>query len=188
MSGSLRASRLTRRRRKVAELLAEGRSDRSIAQELGVDHKTIGRDRRALEAVGRQARALPPAPPGNQRALKHGANSELKLAPLRERFATQVRERWPFIDDVRAALLADRMARVEAARLWLDAQPNGVVRDDQGEVFSVVKEQEKWSSRVEQVIADLEAERRALRKQGGLAELEAHLAEINATDEESESG
>lgn len=102
----------------------------------------------------------PPAPPGHTRSLKHGVNSERKLAPLRDAFAAELRTRFPLADELRIALAADRLARWRCAVTWLDAQPNGVVRNRKGEVFDVADRLEKWSNRAEQVLTELEQETR----------------------------
>jgi hypothetical protein len=100
----------------------------------------------------------PPAPKGNARALKHGATSERRLAPLRDEFAGELRRRFPHADELRIGLAADRLARWRCAVTWLDGQPNGVVRNRRGEVFDVADRVEKWSNRAEQVLAELEQE------------------------------
>lgn len=101
----------------------------------------------------------PPFVAGNTAALKHGATGELALAPVRSDMDVELARDYPSLDDRRRALLADRLARIALARTWLDDR--GVVRDDEGRVFDVVDRLEKWSNRVEQLIAELEAEARA---------------------------
>jgi len=123
----------------------------------------------------------PPAPAGprNRRAVSHGATSELTLAPLREAAARELRQDYPHLDGRRLAILADRLARLESARLWLDAQ-GGVVRSRQGDVFAVVDRIEKWSNTAEQRLAEAEAEARAPRPAEEI--LAEHLAAKGASE------
>jgi transposase-like protein len=147
------------RRAAVAELLADGHSVRAIARQLGVDHATILRDRRALNAA-RQPGPGSPVPnhagSGNTRSMTHGATHEPRLGPRREHHARDLRRRYPALDELRLTILADRMARLDVASRWLDER--GVVRDARGNVFPVVNAVEEWGRRVENVVSRLEAE------------------------------
>lgn len=100
------------------------------------------------------------AEPGNTRALVHGASSEQRLAPLREANARDLRADHPHLDGRRLAILADRLARLESARRWLDGQ-GGVVRDKRGEPWPIADRMEKWGATAERVLAQVEAESRA---------------------------
>ncbi len=83
------------------------------------------------EARARQLANLttpPPAEVGNERSLVHGTRSERKLAPVRERHARELRERYPGLDDYRLAILASRLAKIELATAWL--RPAGHCRPD----------------------------------------------------------
>ena len=73
------------------------------------------------------------------------------------------------MDGRRRTLLADRLARIEAASAWLDGQ-DSLVRDENGEVFSVVKALETWSTRAEQLLAEIEAEHKQARRFEGLGD------------------
>jgi hypothetical protein len=99
----------------------------------------------------------PPAPHGNERAVTHGARSEKKLAPLRDAFAGELRQRFPFADELRIALAADRLARWRCGTAWLDER-GGVVRTRAGAIYDIADRVEKWSNRAEQVLTELEAE------------------------------
>ena len=118
----------------------------------------------------------PPFAPGNTAALKSGATSELALAPLRVELAASLSVDYPNLDPRRQALLADRLARIALARQWLDEQGR-IVRDEQGRVFDVCDRLEKWSSRAESILAELEAERRETSRPRDLA---AELAALEA--------
>jgi hypothetical protein len=85
--------------------------------------------------------------------------------------AVELSADYPQLDPRRLALLADRLARIGLARAWLDNQ-GSIVRDEDGRVFDVVDRLEKWSNRAESILADLEAERQAAHRDGGLARLE----------------
>ncbi|MFA9269965.1 MAG: hypothetical protein ACEQSX_04290 [Baekduiaceae bacterium] len=102
-----------------------------------------------------------PAPQGNTRRLVHGGRtrSEQTLEPLRTEMAVGLRRDYPGLDDRRLAILADRLARMESARRWLDGQ-DGVVRGKDGEPFPVVALIETWGRQAEKILAELEAERR----------------------------
>src|SRR5256885_14290553 len=102
-----RAGRLERQRERVRELLRADatRSNRSIAAELGCSHVTVGRvrgqlagqdvhrdepDRRAAANHRGSENLIEPAGPGNDRATKHGAYSEARVAPIREHFLEEL--------------------------------------------------------------------------------------------------
>jgi hypothetical protein len=99
-----------------------------------------------------------PAGAGNGRAVSSGVHSQAKLAPVRERYARDLRERYPSLDDLRLAMLADRLARIELATTWLDGKGTIFRNRRSGLVFDVVDRLERWASRVEQIVADLERE------------------------------
>ncbi len=114
----------------------------------------------ALHSHETKTSPAPPAPKGNQRGRKHGLRSEQALAPKRQEHIKALRADYPDLDDRRLALLADRLARIDLATAWLDAQ-KGIVRDRNGEVYAVVTYVEKWVSRAEAVLAEVERERHA---------------------------
>lgn len=82
------------------------------------------------------------------------------MAPARERHMKALRADYPSLDNRRLALLADRLARIDLASAWLDKQ-RGIVHTEDGGVFLIAKEVEKWASRAEVLLERAEAERRA---------------------------
>lgn len=92
--------------------------------------------------------------------------------------AAGLRRDYPGLDDRRLAILADRLARMESARRWLDAQ-DGVVRGKDGEPYPVVALVETWGRQAEKILAELEAERR---KGGKFAAFEAAVQEASADE------
>jgi DNA-binding CsgD family transcriptional regulator len=180
---SARDRQLARRRARVRRLHEEGRSIRQIADILDCGRNTVERDLRALrqmkvvgeperDAAGRFTSGPPlaGAEPGNERALKHGVHSEHRLAPVRERHARELAERYSWIDPGRRALQAQRLAQIELGAAWLDGQ-DGVVRDDDGVVFDVANKVASWSTQAEAWFAQAEAERREARRFDVLAEV-----------------
>lgn len=166
------AERRTRRRRKrVLALRDEGMSIAAIAAKVGASKSTVhgdivnGLEPKPPVANIQTAEGKPVAgaEPGNTRAMTHGARSELRLVPVRERHVAELHRQYPKLDGRRLVLLADRLARIEVASAWLDRQ-DGVVRNKDGEVFAVVGEVERWSSRAEKVLAEVEAEHRRDRR------------------------
>jgi hypothetical protein len=151
-----------KRRARLRRLLTDdpSLSDRAAARALGVDHKTVARDRAAIAAADGPR---PPAPPrGNQRgATAGGATGEVAIAPLRAKHAEALLHDFPWIDPRRRAVLADRLARIEAAIAWLDLQ-GGVVRNAAGDVFPVIDRVERWGSRVETLLRELDEEGRTI--------------------------
>jgi hypothetical protein len=101
---------------------------------------------------------------GNTRAVKHLGRSDLAIIPVREERARVLRAQFPQLDDLRLALLADRLARIAVASAWLDQQENGVVRDKRGNVFDVADKVEAWSRAAEKILAEIEAESRGAKK------------------------
>jgi hypothetical protein len=193
-----RPRNLQRQRDRIAELLRAdpSRSLRSVAVEVGCSHTTVGRlagqlaseNEPANVANGQHpgaANLIAPASTGNLRALKHGVDSERRLAPLRTRFEPGLRDEFPWLDARRLFLLADLLARVEAAREWLDER-GGVVRNRAGDVFPVVDRLERWSARADTLLRELHAEKVQREHVDPQAALAAHLAEL-AAGREAES-
>jgi DNA-binding transcriptional MerR regulator len=166
---------LKRRRSRTRRLRDEGLSIRAIAKQLRVSPSTVHDDlsREEPPAVPvpniqtADGQPVAGAGPGNLRAMIHGAHSEKRVAPLREKHVAALANDYPRLDDRRRTLLADRLARIEAASAWLDDQES-LVRDENGEVYSVVKAVETWSTRAEQLLAEIEAEHKQARRFDGL--------------------
>jgi hypothetical protein len=163
-------------------------SNASVARSSASDGKTVAKVRAELEregAIRPRTRTLVPqrhggsllgAEAANDRATRHGCDSDARLAPLRvegERFA---RDRWPWLDPARTALVADLSARVELARRWVEAR--GLIRNRVGDVFPVVDRLERWSARLEGLIVRLDAEARERERVDPAHELDAVVAEI----------
>jgi hypothetical protein len=125
------------------------------------------------------SRPAPPAPRGNTRAQKHGIGSERKMAPVREQHAVAMRQRFPKLDDVRLAFLADVLARIDLASAWIDEQ-GGVVRDKKGEIYNVVAQMDKWQARAAKMLADFEAEFAKPEK----ADLATQMSELGEGDDD----
>ncbi len=163
---STRAKKIARRRARVRALRAEGLSQREVAAQLNVGVGTVATDCLAEKPKPAFDNA---AGPGNTRSLVHGARSEQRLAPLREKHVDALRRDFPQLDARRLALLADRLARIEAASRWLDQQ-QGIVRDEHGEVFGVVAYLERWQSRAETVLREIAEEHKQSRRFAGLSD------------------
>lgn len=160
-----RLSRDTRRAR-VHELYHEHElSIRQIADRLGVGRSTVHTDLKAPRPVispvpnlqTDDGRPVAGAEVGNTRALQHGVHSPRVLAPLREAHTKRLAARYPDLDDQRLYLLADLAAKREAGNNWLDRQ-GGVVRNDDGDVYAVVVQVERWSAREWSIVTELERE------------------------------
>ena len=162
------SERLRRRRARVRALTAEGLSQRQVAAKLKISKGTVLADLKSERSGKTPTNA---AKAGNFRALRHGAKSEQLLAPMRERHAESLRKDFPALDDRRVALLADRLARVQAASRWLDEQ-DGIVRDDRGEPYPILRELERWASRAEAALREVEEEHRQANRPNALADFE----------------
>ena len=66
------------------------------------------------DALSRQLQNLRKGPP------THGAGSERRLRSVREHHTQALIADYPGLDDRRLLLLADTLARIEAAVAWLD--------------------------------------------------------------------
>lgn len=145
------------RRRRVTALLDEGLSKREVCRRLGIGWSTLYAD---LKASGRKGPAnAPPAPLDNQRARKHGVYSERNVAPLRVKHAAELAGLYPWMDDGRRAMQAQRLAMVELGAAWLDEQGD-VVRDDEGKVYDIADKLSRWMAQAEAWYARAEEERR----------------------------
>ena len=160
-----------KRRKRVRELHAQGLTYRQIAAELGVSTATIHKDLHYTEPERVPARrySWPPFEAGNAANLRHGTRSERRIAPVRERHARDLAERYPWIDPARIALQAQRLAQIDLASAWLDEQGT-VVRDSEGSVFDVADKLARWLVQAEQWFDRAEGERREQGRYDALAD------------------
>ena len=137
---------LERQRARIRELLDSdpNRSSRSIAKQIGCSAHTVIRVRELHEqqhippyvADGVQvcngaarhsgSANLTPTLPGNSKAVSHGAWSETRVGPLRERYLIGLRQRFPLADEGLLNTQANRAAQLELLQRWIDE--HGVVR------------------------------------------------------------
>lgn len=90
----------------------------------------------------------------------HGAYSETRLAPLRERYAVELKQRFPSADPPEIALLANRQAQLTLLAEWQDRR--GLLANRQrGTVFPAVALHERIAAAFERQYALLR-EREAL--------------------------
>ena len=94
-------------------------------------------------------------------ALKHGATSERKLAPLRAQHRAALLRRVPQLDAQRRSLLADLLARIELAGEFIDV--HGLMRNTR-ETHPVLELLSRWERRAWEMLSALEAEHRAQRE------------------------
>jgi transposase len=147
--------RIARLKARARQLLAEGRSIREIAAELGLSKSTAHR-----YATSTPGSAPPPPPRGNQRATTNGAQSAVTLAAVAEKYREKAAERWPSLtpDDVQAwSLLAARVELTTAAEF-----EGGILTVD-GRVRDVSVKGVAWGDRLQRLTLahDQEVERRA---------------------------
>jgi Homeodomain-like domain len=167
---------LSRRRARAHRLRSEGKTVREVAKALGVSLSTAHNDLRhaprALRGLPNiqdsEGRPVSGASPGNTRSLQHGAYSERTVGPLREKHAAELARDYPGLDGRRLVLLADRLARIEAASAWLAGRE--IVRNEDGDVYAVVDRLERWASRAEDVLREVAAEHRDANRFEALAE------------------
>jgi hypothetical protein len=89
----------------------------------------------------------PPAEPGNELAVKHGATAVLKLAPRAGEIAERIRAIVPAgsdHDEPTVRLLAGVLARIEAANAWLAA--NSIFADGEGNAQPILKQLSTWEN------------------------------------------
>ena len=98
------------------------------------------------------------------------------LAPVRERHGRDLAERYSWVDPNRRALQAQRLAQIELASRWLDEK--GIVRNDEGEIFSVAAQLSRWLQQAEQWFTVAESERRERGKHDALAEFLSEDEEV----------
>jgi hypothetical protein len=177
--------RLERQRERIRELIVAdpSRSSRSIALEVSCSTHTVIRQRELHvqdPAVIRTTATahpggenlMPPAGPGNSRAVTHGSHSEMVVAPVRERHLDTLRQRFPDEPDPVLWIAASRAARIEVLSEYLDA--NGLMK--RGEIRSAATELTKLETALEKQLAVLSE--RAKQRQSPGNDLAAVLAEI----------
>jgi hypothetical protein len=134
---SAKAGRLERQRARIRELsdADPSRSHRSIAAELGCSHVTVGRVRGQVSGplttgdepphvVSGQnpgaANLIEPAGPGNDRAVRHGAYSAARRAPLEQEHRSRLRLAYPTAPDDLINTAATRCALISLFGAWLE--------------------------------------------------------------------
>jgi hypothetical protein len=194
------------RRRLVEAMLVEDhtRSDRSIARASGASHTHVADVRAELVSAGRVAArpcrattavqadgnltrqaAGEPSP-----ATAHGAYSEAKVRPLRERYLAELRVEFPSASERRLRLQAHRLAQVELIGRFTDER--GVIRSTRtGEVFAAAALGERLAASYLAEHDRLEAQDRE--RPGGaggkaLREIEAELTAGDVEDAEQVDG
>jgi hypothetical protein len=187
------------RRRLVEAMLVEDhmRSDRSIGRGSGASHTLVANIRRELVVAGRLAeRPCRPAAAvqadGNltrqtagepSPATAHGAYSEAKLAPLRERYLAELRAEFPSASEVRLRVQAHRLGQIELLGRFTDER--GVIRSARtGEVFAAAALGERLAASYLAEHERLEAAERGPGGGHGGAALRAIEAELTAGDVE----
>jgi hypothetical protein len=90
-----------------------------------------------------------PAPAANQRALKHGAESETALGTARERFLAELVEEFPHAPERDLRLVAHRLAQVERLAEYVDRK--GVIAHQRrGTVLPAVQTLDRLTNSIEQ--------------------------------------
>lgn len=104
-------------------------------------------------ASGMPARdySWPPFEKGNTAALRHGARSERRLAPIAEKLITQLLEQRPDLDDPRYAANLNAWGYAEAANVLYRAfaDKHGVV-DEHGNPLGFIARWQRSESQAEQ--------------------------------------
>ncbi len=107
--------------------------------------------------------------------------SDAELRKARERYAADALRRWPHAANTAViSTWADRCARLESAQRFLDTK-GGVVRDEFGEPFPIVREIEKWATRIEQLERDLDAQAKVTVGEALAGYIAAQAAEQEST-------
>ena len=86
-------------------------------------------------------------------AVTHGATSERKLAPLRDRHRDELMRRFPQLDEQRLSLLADLLARCDLARDFIDVR--GLMRNTR-EPHPVLELLSRWERRAWEMLGELQ--------------------------------
>jgi hypothetical protein len=86
-------------------------------------------------------------------AVKHGATSEGKLAPLRAQHRAALLQRFPQLDEQRLSLLADLLARIDLAGEFIDV--HGLMRNTR-ETHPVLELLSRWERRAWDMLSALQ--------------------------------
>ena len=86
-------------------------------------------------------------------AVTHGATSEHRLGPVRERHRVELLERFPSLDEHRLVLLSDLLARCELARDFIDVR--GLMRNAR-EPHRVLELLSRWERRAWAMLGELQ--------------------------------
>jgi hypothetical protein len=194
MTKSQRA--LERQRERIVALVGADpeRSSRSIAAEVGCGVNTVIRARErhvprdAENGTTRAAHAgsenlLPPAAPGNDRAVRHGAYSQARRAPLEVQHRERLRGEFPSAPDDVVNVMARRLAMGDLYAAWLadhgpvrgrgDVAPAArelrLLLSDHERAYAALGEFEgNASARPRDTLASIEAEHAAVRAEAGV--------------------
>jgi hypothetical protein len=173
----------------VRRLRGEGKSIRQIADVLDVGKGTVERDLRALDvpeppaahpntlANLDRARPVSGALPGNERALKHGANSERLVGPRAAELAEAAKATVPWLAERSFAPAVDAWARAEAGAALIAEYLDGLggLLDDDGRPWPAVEVLLKFERRAEKGRARLGLD------PASRARLEREMADVSRT-------
>lgn len=132
--------------------------------------------------VGRPA---PPFTPGNRAAERHGAQSEIALAPRATEFREMLRAALPDggrpLRDILVAATALNMARIERAERWLGEQADSglFVEGKPGRPQPILVNLATWQAELRRQIAALEEEDAARRGAAAVIDLAREFASLD---------
>lgn len=185
-----------------AEATPEPEADREAEDEARA-RSGIGPDGTWTPAFPGQRPPFPPGhdlgvrfEPGNELGLRHGAYAELRLAPRAAEIVEGLRGQVPArteADEPTLWLLAQVLARIEAAHVWLAEQDLGIFRTSGGELQPVLRALSTWENTAARLLDRLGCTPTS-RAQLGLDlvrtgdALRAHLEERYGRDEEPKAG
>lgn len=150
----------------------------TTARERSNANLLAGRPHPDPEIEARRKRGLKPGA-----HMSHGAYGGQRLAELRAEHDAALAIDYPSFDVRRRVLLADRLARCQAAMSWADE--NGITptaKLKHGQAFPIINQLDKWSAQADALIAQAIAAERERTEGDPLAARDLVLAEYAAAD------